>query len=103
MTDDGRWSVYLLRCADGSLYTGIATDVRRRLREHESGGERGAKYLRGRGPLRVVWQREVGDRSCASRIEQRIKRLPKSRKEALVQRPQQVESLLASLSQRADQ
>ena len=90
------WSVYLLRCADGSLYTGIATDVERRLAEH-GGGERGAKYLRGRGPLRLELYREVGDRSVASRIEHRIKRLPKVRKEALIKMPQAIDALLAEL------
>lgn len=90
------WSVYLLRCADGSLYTGIATDVQRRLQEHD-GGERGAKYLRGRGPLRLVLAHRVGDRSQASRVEYRIKRLPKARKEALISRPRDIDRLLADL------
>ena len=58
----------MLRCADGSLYTGIATDVPRRVSEHER-GKRGAKYLRGRGPFEVVYQRTVGDRSVATKIE----------------------------------
>lgn len=94
MTATG-WSVYLLRCADGSLYTGIATDVQRRVAEH--GGERGAKYLRGRGPLRLELSSEVGDRSMASRIEHHIKRLPKVRKEALLKEPRAIEKLLAEL------
>jgi len=68
------YSVYLVRCRDGSLYTGIATDVSRRLAEHEDGA-RGAKYLRGKGPLTLVFQQEIGDRSLASKIESRIKRL----------------------------
>ncbi len=76
------WSVYVLRCADGSLYTGIATDVKRRIGEHEL-GRRGAKYLRGRGPLELVYERTIGDRSVATRIEQSIKRLSKSQKEDL--------------------
>lgn len=90
------WSIYLLRCADGSLYTGIATDVERRLAEHSS-GERGAKYLRGRGPLRLELARKVGNRSLASRAEYCIKRLPRIRKEALIARPQELEQILASL------
>lgn len=73
----------MLRCADGSLYTGIATDVARRVTEHGAGA-RGAKYLRGRGPLEVVFQQEVGDRSLATRAEMRIKRLSKDAKEALI-------------------
>ena len=72
----------MLRCGDGSLYTGIATDVKRRLEEHRA--DAGAKYLRGRGPLTVVFQSEVGNRSLATRVELRIKRLSRSAKEELV-------------------
>jgi len=77
------FSLYIIRCADGSLYTGITIDVGRRLQEHES-GSRGAKYLRGRGPLRLEYQERVGDRSAATRIEYCVKNLGKSAKEALV-------------------
>lgn len=80
------WSVYLLRCDDGSLYTGIATDVARRVAEHE-GGARGARCLRGRGPLTLVFQREIGDRRAASRVEYRIKRLSKAEKESCLRDP----------------
>lgn len=73
------YSVYLVECRDGSLYTGIATDVERRFREHEQGAT-GAKYLRGKGPLKLVFQQEIGDRSLASRIELRVKRLPRADK-----------------------
>ena len=90
------WSVYVLRCRDGSHYTGIATDVRRRLREHEH-GPRGAKYLRGRGPLQLVYAREVGDRSVAARIEHSIKRLTKTEKENLRQLPARIEGLLREI------
>lgn len=76
------WTVYLLRRADGALYTGVTTDVERRLGEHEAG--RGAKALRGKGPLEVVFQREVEDRSAALRAEARIKRLSRTQKEELV-------------------
>jgi putative endonuclease len=79
-----RWSVYIVRCGDGTLYTGIATDVRRRIGEHARRNGRGAKYLRGRAPLRLAFVRAVGARSQALRVESRIKRLPKSRKEALI-------------------
>ena len=77
------FSLYVVRCADGSLYTGIAVGVTKRLREHES-GTRGAKYLRGKGPLRLVFEQSVGDRSAASSAEHRVKQLDKSAKEALV-------------------
>lgn len=77
------YSVYMLRCADGSLYTGIATDVSRRLLEHES-HSRGAKYLRGRGPFELVLEHEVGDRSVASKVEYQLKALLRSEKECLI-------------------
>jgi putative endonuclease len=77
------YSVYMLRCADGSLYTGIATDVSRRLQEHQS-SPRGAKYLRGRGPLTLVFQQAVGDRSDASKVEHLLKNMAKVDKEELV-------------------
>jgi len=73
------YSVYLVRCRDGSLYTGIAIDVARRMSEHEDGAK-GAKYLRGKGPLELVYEQEIGDRSLASKIESRIKRLTKAEK-----------------------
>lgn len=80
---DSGYSLYILRCRDGSLYTGIAIDVAKRLTEHAS-GNRGAKYLRGRGPLQLVFQQVLGDRSTATRAEHRVKRLDRSQKEALV-------------------
>lgn len=79
-----RWSVYIVRCGDRTLYTGMAKDVRRRIAEHARRAGRGAKYLRGRGPLRLVFVRAIGARSLAMRIESRIKKLPKARKEALI-------------------
>lgn len=78
-----RWSVYVLRCRDGSLYTGIATDVARRIAEHER-GPKGAKYLRGRGPFTLVLAIEIGDRARATRAELKLKRLPKPAKERLL-------------------
>jgi len=75
------WFVYIIRCGDLSLYTGIATDVDRRLAEHESQGAKAAKYLRGRLPLTLLYQQEIGSRSEASKVELRIKSL--SRKEKL--------------------
>jgi len=87
------WNVYVVRCADGSLYTGIATDVERRLDEHRH-SERGAKYLRGRGPLALVFSGEVSDRSHASRVEHRIKRMSKARKEALLRAPAELRCLM---------
>ena len=59
------WHLYILRTASGSLYTGVTTDVQRRLSEHQSGGPRCARSLRGRGPLELVFSQPVGDRSRA--------------------------------------
>jgi putative endonuclease len=74
------WNIYLVRCADGTLYTGISTDVERRLSEHEC-GRKGAKYLRGRGPLTLAFEYRVGSRSQASRIEYQVKRLSPAEKQ----------------------
>jgi len=76
------WHLYLVRCADGSLYTGITTDVERRFEQHELG--QGAKFLRGRGPLELVYQTLVGARGAALRAEHRVKALSKKSKRALV-------------------
>jgi putative endonuclease len=92
------WSIYMLRCGDGSLYTGIATDVARRIGEHEQ-GKRGAKCLRGRGPFEIVYQRSIGDRSVALKLEYRVKQLPKSEKEALELLPSRIDALLNELQE----
>jgi putative endonuclease len=76
------WYLYMVRCRGGSLYTGIATDVERRLAEHRAG--KGAKYLRGRGRLRLVYRQRIGARGAALKIERLIKRWPKHKKERLV-------------------
>ncbi|MEM7772446.1 MAG: GIY-YIG nuclease family protein [Cyanobacteria bacterium P01_E01_bin.6] len=78
------WSVYIIRCKDQSLYTGISNDVPKRFAVHQSGSSKSAKYLRSRHPLQLVYQAEVGSRSQASRTEMMIKKLPKDKKEALV-------------------
>ena len=88
------WSLYMVRCRDGSLYTGIATDVSRRLAEHSGSEGRGARYLRGRGPLKLVMERPVGSMSLALRLEARVKRLPRSHKEELIQRGDILERLI---------
>ncbi|MBW3226183.1 GIY-YIG nuclease family protein [Marinobacter adhaerens] len=73
----------MVRTARGSLYTGITTDVERRFYEHQGGAPRGARSLRGKGPLELVFSAPAGDRSRASRLEWRIKQWPRPRKEAL--------------------
>jgi len=77
------YSVYIVLCADDTYYTGISQDVARRIVEHET-SPRGAKYLKGRGPLRLVFSETVGDRSVATRVEYRVKQLHRSGKEALI-------------------
>lgn len=91
------WSVYVIRCGDNSLYTGIATDVRRRLREHES-GRVGAKYLRGRAPLELVFEKSIGERSVASKIEHRIKRLPRTEKQQFSELPAKIDKMIRDFS-----
>ena len=76
------WFVYLVRTHAGALYTGITTDVDRRVAMHASA--RGAKCLRGRGTLELAYSRRIGDRALASRAEYAIKRLKKPEKEGLV-------------------
>lgn len=73
------WHIYILRCGDGSFYTGITTDIKRRVKEHKDGV--GAKYTRGRGPLKLVYRETCKNRSVASKREAEIKRM--SRKEKL--------------------
>ncbi len=82
MTDEIRpYTVYMLRCSDGSLYTGIASDARRREAEHNAGT--GAKYTRPRRPVRIVYTELCPDRAAALRREAAIKKLPKSEKERM--------------------
>lgn len=75
------WYVYLIECRDGSLYTGIATDVHRRYAEHAAG--KGARYTRSRPPLRLLASFEYPDRAAASRAEYAIKQMTPFRKRAL--------------------
>lgn len=75
------WGVYILRCGDGTLYTGITNDLPRRLCAHRAG--KGAKYTRGRGPLTLVYWEEQPDRASASRREWAVKKLSRLEKEAL--------------------
>ncbi len=78
------WYVYLLRCGDGSLYTGIALDVATRLAQHRAG--RGARYTRGRGPLELCGTSRCVDHAEALRIEHAIKRLSRPEKQRLIGR-----------------
>ncbi len=76
------WTVYILRCGDGTLYTGCTNDLPRRLAAHRSG--RGAKYTRSRLPVEPVYREEAADKSAALRREAAIKRLDRRKKLALI-------------------
>ncbi|MDF7681859.1 GIY-YIG nuclease family protein [Enterobacteriaceae bacterium ESL0689] len=90
------WFVYLIRTADNRLYTGITTDVARRFCQHQNG--KGAKALRGRGELQLVFSQKVGKHSRALQLEYRIKRLTKRQKECLVTDEGAFASLLAKFT-----
>jgi len=77
----------MVKGKDGKIYTGISTDVSRRLDEHQACGTKGAKFLRGRGPLKLLIAMEVGDRSQALRVEYRVKQLKQPQKEDIIRQP----------------
>ena len=81
---EGNWYLYILRCGDGTLYTGITNDVEKRLAAHRAG--KGAKYTRGRGPLELVYQEELPDHSAALRREREIKSMSRQEKEKQIQK-----------------
>lgn len=76
------WYLYILRCADATLYTGITTDVEKRLEAHRTG--KGAKYTRGRAPLELVYRETCGSHSDALRRELEIKKLSRQEKQNLI-------------------
>jgi putative endonuclease len=84
------YSVYIVECADGTLYTGIATDVQRRLLEHNGaqgqgkGRGKGARYTSARSPVRLVYEARCATRSAALKEELRIKRLTRGQKQGLI-------------------
>jgi len=89
------WTVYLVRCGDGTLYCGIARDVGARIAAHEAG--KGARYTRGRGPLTLLVARRCREMGTALRIELAIKALPRSRKLALAQNPELLKPLARAI------
>lgn len=86
------WYLYLVRCGDGTLYTGISNDVAKRLAAHRAG--RGARYPRGRGPLRLARKLRVGSCGDALKVERRVKRMSRARKEKLIAGKIRVKDLL---------
>jgi putative endonuclease len=92
------WHLYLVRSHDGSLYTGITTDVARRFAEHQGNGDTGAKYLRGRRPLVLVFQKKLGGRSLALGVESKVKKLSKARKEELIRDNTHIDEIIKLVS-----
>ena len=78
------WYVYMLRCADGSLYTGITKDIERRVKEHNTSDRLAARYTRSRRPVIMVWCEDHPDRSSALKREAQLKKLSRSSKEDLL-------------------
>ena len=78
------WHVYLLRCADGSLYTGVASDLERRIRQHNGELAGGARYTRGRRPVKLVWSEPCDDRAAAQVREAEVRKLSRREKLALL-------------------
>ena len=89
------WSVYIIRCDDRSLYTGISTDVGRRLKEHRSGDRKAAKYTKPFSSIDLVYEVCVGDRSLAAKIEYQVKKLSRQKKEFIVSNRLSREELMA--------
>ena len=81
---DKRWYLYILRCGDGTLYTGITTDIETRLSQHRSG--KGAKYTRGRGPLELVYREQCEDHSQALQRELAVKAMSREEKLSLIKK-----------------
>lgn len=77
------WYVYMVRCRDGSLYTGITNDLARRIEAHNSGRD-GARYTRSRRPVSLVYAEQVESRSAAARLEYKYKRFSPAKKETLI-------------------
>ena len=82
------WYLYMVRTKHGQLYTGITQDITRRFIEHKEGSNKAAKYLKGKGPLTLVFQQEIGSRSLALKAEIAIKKLSKKQKEHLATNPE---------------
>ena len=97
-----QWSLYLIRTAQASLYTGVTTDVQRRFAEHENKDKKnkGAKALRGKGPLRLVFKIVVGNRSDALKLEYRVKQLSRTDKQGLIIGTSNLEELITWLQKK---
>lgn len=83
---NSQWYVYLLRCADTTLYAGVTTDCKRRVREHNGEIKGGAKYTRVRRPVELVWSEQCEDRSSACKREAQVKKMSRSQKAEMVKK-----------------
>lgn len=92
-----QWHIYLVRCADGSLYAGVSIDPVRRCIEHNQQRSRASRYVWARRPANLVWQRAVANHSQALQLEIKLKRLTKAKKEQLLQLDTNWHTLLAPL------
>ena len=77
------WFVYMVRCCDGTLYTGITKDLEKRIAAHNS-GKNGARYTRSRRPVRLIYSEQTESKAAAARLEYRIKKLKRSKKNNLI-------------------
>ncbi|GIU14133.1 hypothetical protein TUM4261_29240 [Shewanella sp. c952] len=84
------WYLYMVRCANGHLYTGVTTDVLRRFSEHQSGSAKSAKFLRGKGPLTLAYSETIGSHSDALKREIALKKWPRAKKLALIESRQPI-------------
>lgn len=85
VSKDLEWSLYMIKTRLNTLYTGISTDVDRRFKEHSGANKRGARYLKGKGPLELVWQQAVGSKSDALVLEHKVKKLNRRQKLSLIE------------------
>ncbi len=92
------WHIYIVRCHDGSLYTGITTNVTRRYAEHQGKGDAGAKCLRGKGPLMLVFQKNLGSKTLAMKVESKVKKLSKAKKEELVRADEHIYKIINQIT-----
>ena len=81
--EKGIWHAYMVRCSDGTLYTGITNDLEKRIEAHNSGRD-GARYTRSRRPVTLVYSEQVKSKSAAAKLEYQIKRLPRLKKNNLI-------------------
>lgn len=82
---ESEWSLYMIKTRLNTLYTGISTDVERRFKEHSGASKRAARYLKGKGPLELVWQQSVGSKSDALILEYQVKKLNRRQKLSLIE------------------